>query len=425
LRGHRRLGAEGYRLRVGRVLEIAARTRAGAFYGGRTLLQLLRQQKPIRRGRALDWPRYPERGLMIDLGRRVYTARWIRREIRQLAYLKLNLFHWHLSDDQRWGIESDTHPEIVSEPHLTKPQVRRLVAFARRHHVTIVPEFDMPGHMGSILDQHPGLELQPVAGDPPPHPSTRKLDITNPAALRFVKSLIEEYLPLFPGPYWHVGADEYLSPAEFDRYPQLAAYARQRYGPDARTEDAILGFVNWVDRIVRKHGKTLRAWHDELGDGGAITVNPDVVVEWWINFSPLSDPRPPTPGELLAGGHRIMNAGWFPTYYTGDLGPVEGRPDMRKAYEEWAVNEFAGPTIAGQIIEKPYFISPAARRNLGSKINAWENTNLTLSQIAAGLEPRLAVIAQKTWNSPPLTGSYAGFERIRAAVGTAPGYRQR
>ena len=148
-----------------------------------------------------------------------------------------------------------------------------------------------------------------------------------------------------------------------------------------------------------------------------------MVVEWWTPASPLSDLTPPTPVELLAAGHRILNAGWFPTYFTGDVGPIEGRPDMRDAYETWSVNQFAGPTIAGEEIFPRSIISPSNRRNLGAKINAWENTDLSDSELAEGLLPRLAVIAQKTWGPPPLTRSYSAFEPIVAAIGQAPGPR--
>ena len=163
--GRSELGREGYRLRIGRTFEIEADHAAGAFYGGQTLIQLIRESHPVPRGRATDRPIYPERGLMIDLGRRRYRAGWIRREIRQLSYLKLNLLHLHLTDDQRWGIESDRHPELTSPGALTKSQVRSLLAFARRRHVTVVPEIDMPGHMGALLAKHPGLALRKPGRD--------------------------------------------------------------------------------------------------------------------------------------------------------------------------------------------------------------------------------------------------------------------
>jgi hexosaminidase len=419
--GDPRLGSEGYELAIGPVARVAARTAAGAFYGTRTLLQLLDHRRALPDGTAVDWPRYPDRGLMIDLGRRVYPAAWIEAEIRQLAYLKLNVLHLHLTDDQRWGIESDTHPELVSPGALTKRQVRQILAVARRYHVTVVPEIDMPAHVGTVLAKHPDLELKAATiMSPPQTPDSRKLDISNPAALRMVRQLLDEYLPLFGGPYWDVGGDEYLTPGEQLLYPQLLTYARSQYGPNATVKDAILGFFNRVDAIVRAHHKTLWAWHDELGGGTAIAANADIQASWWIDFSPLSEPRPPTPQQLIAEGHDVLNDGWFPTYYTEDLGPIEGKPSMQNAYEMWEVNQFCSPTENGQFLEPCYVVSSNEPRNLGSTINAWDDHELTLGQLRAGLAAPLMVLAQKTWHSPELTPSYTAFRRVMTRVGGAP-----
>jgi hexosaminidase len=414
----RRLGSEGYSLTIGSTVTIAGRTAAGVFYGTRTLLQLLHQRRALPTGMARDWPRYPDRGLMIDLGRRVYTESWIENEIRELAYLKLNLLHLHLTDDQRWGIESDTHPEIVSPGALTKGEVRRILAVAARYHVTVVPEIDMPGHVGALLLKHPELELKAATVmSPPQTPETRKLDISNPAALRIVRQLLDEYMPLFPGRYWDIGGDEYLTPADQPLYPQLLAYAKAHYGQSATVKDAILGFFNWADGIVRAHHKTLWAWHDELGGGTAVSAHADIQASWWIDFSPLSEPRPPTPEQLIAAGHGVLNAGWFPTYYTEDLGPIQGKPSMQKAYETWEVNQFCNPTENDQFLEPCYVVPANEPRNLGSTINAWDDHELTPAQIASGLVPRLMVLSQKTWDSPELTSAYAAFERIVNTVG--------
>ena len=413
------LGREGYRLRVADAITITGRRPAGAFYGTRTVLQLLRQGERIPAGRARDWPRYPERGLMVDVGRKYFTPRWIRDRIRELAYLKLNLLHLHLSDNQGFRIESDTHPEIVAEQHLSKRQVRRIVALARRHRITVVPEIDMPGHMQAALAPHPELQLESAIGTR----AASQLDVTNPEALRFARDLIEEYLPLFPGPYWHTGADEYMPLALYPQYPRLAEYAREQYGPGANAFDAIHGFVNWVARLVADHGKTLRVWHDELGGGSAVVLEPEIVVEWWTNFSPIGQPFPQTPQELLDDGHRIINAGWFPTYYVSGLtSSVPPRPDMRRAYEEWEVNEFYGLLYYGDLSYPPETVAPGEPGNLGSKLHVWndEPEAQTEDEIALGIRPRLRVLAQKTWSSPRLTETYADFLPIAEAVGDAP-----
>jgi hexosaminidase len=369
----RRLGAEGYRLEVGDSVRIEASTAAGVFYGTRTLLQLFRSRKSIPAGVARDWPRYPERGLMIDNGRRYFPAAWIKRRIRELAYLKLNQLHLHFSDNEGFRIESETHPEIVTRPALTKREVREILAVAKRNHVRVIPELDMPGHMRAALARHPELQV-PGSAD--------NLDITDPAALRFARELILEYIELFPGRWWHAGADESLGPGD------------------------LVGFVNWIDELVRARGRTLRVWHDGIVREG---LNRDVVVEWW------ADHTGPSPSELLAQGHRVLNAGWWPTYYVvSPLGEV--KPSMRAAYSSWRVNTFGGLAINTPTPANPLQVVP--RRNLlGSELHVWNDVpdGETDAQTARGIAPRLRVIAQKTWDTPaPLT--YAEFERVWATV---------
>jgi hexosaminidase len=369
----RRLGREGYRLHVGASIRIEARTAAGIFYGTRTVRQLLRGGGRIPAGDARDWPRYPERGLMIDNGRRYFTPAWIKARIELLSYLKLNQLHLHFSDNEGFRIESESHPEIVSEQHLTKRQVRDIVEFARRRHVRVIPELDMPGHLRAALAGHPELRLPG---------STDALDISLPAARRFCRELILEYLDLFPGRYWHAGADEY----------------------QGATGAAYVDFINWIDRLVRARGRTLRVWHDGLSGR---RLNRDVVVEWW------ADHAGPAPSELLRQGHRVLNAGWFPTYYVAG-GPLsEVQPSMRVAFERWRVNLFGGLAI-----NSPTPPNPLQRVHgggvLGSELHVWNDVpyTQTVAEIARGIAPRLRVLAQKTWDTRPPARTYAGFLRL-------------
>jgi len=165
-------------------------------------------------------------------------------------------------------------------------------------------------------------------------------------------------------------------------------------------------------------------WHDDLNGGTAVTVNPDIVVEWWTNFSPLSDSLPPGPQAILDAGHEIENSGWFPTYYVnGPTGTAPPRPDMTKAYEEWEPHQFYGPLYANGTLQfPPDTVAVDEPRNLGAKLNVWNDSpdSATEQQIAQGIFPRLRVVAQKTWDSPLLLPAYADFEPIMAAIGGAP-----
>ena len=420
-----RLGGEGYRLRIGRAFTITAPTDAGLFYGGRSLLQLVRVGAAVPRGRAWDAPRYPERGMMVDTGRKAYSPGWLAAHIRELAYLKLNYLHLHLSDHQGFRIQSESHPEIVSAQHLTKAQVRDLLALAERHHVTVVPEIDMPGHLTAALAKHPEFQLRSAAGTA----EAGVLDVGNPAAVRFARDLVTEYLQLFPGPYYHVGGDEVLPFVVYPTglYPSLERAARERYGPSATAKDAIHGFINDLDELVRRAGRTTRMWHDDANGGSAVTRNREIVAEWWIDVSPLSDVRPPTPQELLDRGYRIMNAGWFPTYHVNGVGgsPVPITPNLTTAYEDWDVHEFHGPLVGDATLQKsPDTVAPDSARNLGTKLHLWNDNPgfATQAQDSVTIAPGLRVLAQKAWESPLLTPSYEAFTAIAGRLGNAPGF---
>jgi len=410
------LGDEGYSLRVGRALSVAAHTAAGVFDGGRTVLQLVRLGEAVPRGHARDWPRYPQRGLMVDDGRAFYPLDWLERRVRALADLKLNVFHLHISDDQGFRIQSDTHPEAVTKPFLSKADVRALVGYAARYHVTIVPEIDMPGHMTALLAKHPELQLADALGQRQPD----KLDVTLPAARAFVGQLLDEYLPLFPGAYWHSGSDEYLgvasTPADYDRYPQLAAFAQAKYGASANGQDAVIDFANFVGERIRAAGKQQRVWSDGMTGGSAVELDHRAVVEWWENLHSLA------PADLVARGYRVFNVGWWPLYYVtgGPLVGLRSTPsDFFAEFEPW---RFEGPYTPRWLGGPPaaQTVSPQSPGVLGAGLAVWNDDpsapGAQPDAVAAGIAPRLRLLAQKTWGTKPDATDYASFERSAAAA---------
>ncbi|MDJ0341718.1 family 20 glycosylhydrolase [Streptomyces sp. H10-C2] len=391
------LGTEGYALTVAATVTIQARADAGAFYGSRSVLQLLKQSRTITAGTARDWPAKPERGLMVDLGRKYFTLPWLRNQIKDLAYLKMNYFHLHLSDTYGFRLESATHPEITSAAHYTKQEITDLIALGARYHVTVVPELDMPGHMDAVLAAHPELRLTNSSGTP----SNDFIDLSNPAAYTLMNDLINEYLPLFPATYWHLGADEYVT--NYGSYPQLLSYARAHYGANATAKDVFYGFVNWADAIVRAGGRTMRMWNDGIKPGdGTVVPNADITVDYWYNYGL-------TPQQLVAAGHTVMNSSWTPTYY------VYGgaKPDTRYMYETWNTGVFQG----GATLTDP-------SRNRGSALHVWcDNPNAeTEQQTAAGIMAPLRALAQQTWGSPKPVATYAEFQPLITAVGRPPGW---
>ncbi|MGC4807677.1 discoidin domain-containing protein [Micromonospora sp. DT233] len=387
--------AEGYTMTVGASISIQGSTDTGAFYGTRTVLQLLRQSGTVPAGTTTDAPAKPERGLMLDVGRKYVTGEWLRQQIKELAYLKLNRLHLHLSDTHGFRLESTTHPEVVSEQHYSKQEMREIVALAAKYHIEIVPEIDMPGHLNAVLAKHPELQLTDSAGNRDPY----YLDLSKPGAYTLMRDLITEFLPLFPGRYWHIGADEYVG--NYAAYPQLLAYARANYGPDATAKDTYYGFINWANDIVRAGGKTTRMWNDGIGTDGTIRPAANINVDYWFNHGI-------TPQALLDRGHTITNQSWDPTYYVSGA----AKPNVTWAYETWNPDLFHGGGTIGQ---------PA--RNLGSMVHVWnDNPNAeTQDQIAAGIRAILRVLAQQTWGSPKPATTYAAFSAIMDRIGRAPG----
>lgn len=417
------LGREGYRLALGGAAVVGAHTQAGAFYGGRSLLQLLGQGRRLPAGTGHDWPRYPERGLMLDIGRKHLTYDWIVDRVREMAWLKLNYLHLHFTEDLGFRIESSMSPRVHSDDaFLTKDQVRRLIDLCARHHIQVVPEVDMPGHMGAALRHYPHLQLRNALGQA----ETTKLDYTLPAAREFAEALVREYVRLFPGRWFHLGFDEYVPEAQQVQYPQLATYAESRFGAGANTRDGAIGFANDLVALLRGLRRGARVYHDGTFGGATQRLDRRAIVEWWTDFSPFAVGATslPEPQQILDGGHRIMNIGWYPTYYTNlpAYFPVP-RPDLPGFYEDWRVHRFRGVLVAEGDLGTPYHdIDPHEPANRGSRLSMWfdDPTKETQDQAAAGTRERLRVMAQQTWQSRHLVPTYDRFTEIVDRIGPAP-----
>ncbi|MBS2551884.1 family 20 glycosylhydrolase [Catenulispora sp. NL8] len=393
---------EGYTMTVGSSVSIQGSTTTGEFWGTRTVLQLLHQGPTIAAGTATDSPDKSERGLMLDTGRRFFDVAFVENQIREMSYLKMNYLHLHLSDTYGFRLESDTHPEITSPQHYSKQDIKDIIALANQYHVTVVPEIDMPGHMDAILSAELGIGHDYRLKDSSGNASSSYIDLTIPGARQLISDLINEYEPLFTNsPYWHLGADEYVT--DYSSYPQLLTYAQQNYGATATAKDTFYGFVNWADGIVRAGGKTMRMWNDGLKSGdGTIAVNPDIIVEYWSNTG-LS------PQQVIDAGHTIANEAYTPTYYVYG-GP---KPDTTWMYESWNPDLFDGSAT---------ITNDAA--NLGSLIHVWCDSPgaETEDQTAEGIKYPMRDLAQMTWNTPKLVPTYAAFVPIMDAVGRDPLY---
>lgn len=399
-------GVESYTLTVksGRVT-ITAPGDAGVFYGTRTLKQEVHGGGTAPEGVVRDRPAKPQRGLMLDIARKHFTADWIEDRVRELGDLKFNQLGLHFSDDQGFRIESDTHPEIVSKEHLTKAQVREILDLAASRHITVVPEIDSPGHLGAVLAAHPDLQLRNAQGVA----SQGSLDISQQASADLVDELLNEYAGLFPGAYWHLGGDEYraltvANPAA--SYPQLATAAVNTYGAGAGIADLATGWLNDRAEVMRGHDRTLRAWNDGFFPGGQVQADSDLQVAYWTG----KEIGARKPVEYLSAGRELINYNDEYLYYVLGEPQTFVYPTGQRIYEQWTPLVVRGTTPVpvkydGQI--------------LGGSLAVWCDLagSQTQDQVAAGIRMPLRATVQKLWDPGKPALSWADFKKLADRLG--------
>ncbi|MGJ5895401.1 glycosyl hydrolase family 20 [Streptomyces sp. V2] len=386
------LGAEGYELRSGDTLAVTGATETGAFYGTRTVLQLLAQGERLPGGRTVDTPRYPQRGVGVCACYIHVSMPWLENLVREMSYHKLNQLLLELK------VKSDAHPEANTWGYYSKDEIRRLVALGERYHVEIVPEINSPGHMDPWIENRPDLQLTDAGGVKQPS----RLDVTQQAAFTYYTSLIDEYAEVFPARAWHMGADEYMLGSDFAKYPQILAYARQKYGANATPQDAFVDFVNRVQAYAATKGKRLRIWNDGLTGANTVPVAPGTTVEHWLNVAVK-------PSQLIAQGYPLLNAAYALYLIRGGF-----HSDTAGLYDQsWDPRSFEGEKVA------------SATGIVGAKISLWPDNGRgeTENEVATALWPALRHIAQATWGDPHPDTTYAQFTARGTAVGHAPGWR--
>lgn len=391
--GARELGAEGYELLVSDTVRITGATDDGLFLGTRTVLQMLRGQTALPRGRTIDVPQYPERGVGVCACYVHISMPWFERLMREMSYLKLN---------QLWieaKVASDDYPKTKFWGYYTKDEIRQLSAMAKKYHITLVPEINSPGHIDPYLQNHPELQLTDSSGAKSPS----RLDITRPEAYSFYTGLLDEALTVWDTPYWHMGADEYMLGSDYAAYPQIAAYAKAKYGASATPQDAFIDFVNRVNAHVRAGGRTLRIWNDGLTGENTIALDKNIDVEHWT-----PEAQQP-PSALLAQGHQVMNSAY-------SLYLIRGGSKMKTQalYDsDWTPLRFEGETLTG-----------AQPQVTGAKITMWPDfaSEQTENEVESDAFMPLRFISQATWGSPKPAATYTGFADLAGRLGHAPGW---
>jgi hexosaminidase len=344
----RHTGREGYVLVVGRHgIAMGAAEARGLFYGLQTLEQISARSRGGLRSRAVaihDRPAYAWRGIHLDVARHFFPVRTIERYIDVAAHYKLNVFHWHLTDDQAWRLQSSRYPGLTAgAAHYSRADVREVVAYAAHRYVAVVPEIDMPAHATAAVRAYPRLRCA--------HDTL----CTNAAGLAFARNVLGDAMADFPSPYVHAGGDEVSAPA-------LASQPR---------------FTQDVERYVESRGRRFAAWDDAFTNA----LSPRALVTVWTSEKNAAAAARHGNDVVVATGALHFDS------VQGDAGQ-EPRGSPQTATLEQVYDAAV----------MPRGLSPAqARRVIGAQANVWTEHIATTDHLFAMILPRALAHAENVW----------------------------
>lgn len=401
-------GEEAYTIQVDKKgVTIAGSTPKGVFYG----VQTLRKSLPVGAATVVrlpsvkisDSPRFVHRGMMLDCSRHFFPLEFVKRYIDLIAMHNMNVFHWHLSDDQGWRIEIKKYPELTikgsrrsgtvigyntalddSIPYggyYTQEQAREIVEYARQRYVTVIPEIDMPGHMLAALATYP--ELGCTGG---PYEVGHRwgiykdvLCVGNEKIYDFCEGVLDEIMQIFPSKLIHIGGDE--TPTEvWEKCPKCIKRAEDN---NMTVKQVQSYFTSRIEKYVNSRGRRIIGWDEILGGD----ISQSAVIQSW---------RDTKHGRIAAeAGHDVIMSPTSHCYF-----------DYSQADEK---NSKYEPTLCGGYIpvEKVYAFEPcdenlseSSRPHiLGVQANIWAEYLLYPNQVEYQALPRMAALAEVQWTS--------------------------
>ncbi len=422
--GDRALAPEGYELSVfPACISLAAPTRRGLFYGAQTLMQLLDSRRADAKSsgaehtshfaipmvRITDYPRYRWRGMLLDCGRHFMDKEFVKRYIDLLAYHKMNVLHWHLTEDQGWRIEIKRYPKLTEigawrkatraseQPRddqgryggfYTQEDIKEIVAYAKSRYITVVPEIEMPGHSGAALASYPELgcvgEGYQVATRWGVHSDVYCAG--NDKVFEFLQGVLAEVIELFPSEYVHIGGDE--CPKE--RWKACAKCQARIKAEGLEDEHELQSyFIRRIEKFLNSKGRRLIGW-DEILEGG---LAPNATVQSWRGMA----------GAIAAAtaGHDVISSPTSHCYLDYAQVRMPGEPTWM-GYLPLARTFSFEPT--------PKELTPEqAQHVLGVEGNMWTE-HAPQSRVDWQVFPRLCALAEVGW-SPAELRSWDDFTR--------------
>ena len=366
--------------------KISAPTPLGALYGLQTFLQLV-QITPA--GFAVpavtikDQPRFPWRGMLIDVSRHFIPIEVLKRNLDGMAAVKMNVLHWHLSDDQGFRAETKKFPKLTgmgSEGKFyTQEEIRDLLAYAHDRGIRIVPEFDTPGHSRSWFVGYPELASNPGPFTVENENGNQSVtDPTREEIYKFMDKFVEEMGKLFPDQFFHIGGDE-VDGKYWDSNPKIQAF-KEAHG--MKTNQDLQAYYNQrLEKIVAKHHKTMVGWDEILHPD----LPKDIVVQSWRGQESLA--------KAVQQGYRgLLSYG----YYLDLMWPTS---------RHYAVDPMSGAAAS---------LTPEQKKSiLGGESAQWAEW-VTPENIDSHIWPRNAAIAERLWSPQDVTDVNSMYQRMYA-----------
>ncbi|HJR14580.1 MAG TPA: family 20 glycosylhydrolase [Rhodanobacteraceae bacterium] len=406
----------GYRIAIGEgKIDVTARTSRGLFYGGVTVWQLLTPDgardapAQVANGTIVDHPRFAWRGLMLDSARHFQNVGDIKKLIDWMSLNKLNVLHWHLTDDQGWRLEIPKYPELTKigacrkavgpdaaltggpdKPYCgfyTDAEVRDIVHYAAERFIEVVPEVDIPGHSQAAIASYPWLG---VTGRRPDVSTDWGINtwLLKPDArsVKFIEDVMDHVMALLPSKYIHIGGDE-AAKDQWEASPAVRAHMKKL--GFANMEQLQGWFTTQVANYLSRHGRTAVGW-DEILHG---KVPASAVVMSWH--------EPAGAVEALQQGHDVVMSS-SPTlyldHYQSDLhDEPPGRPEVESLKDVYDYDPVPSGTTASE-----------ARHILGVQANLWAEYMPTFARVQHAVFPRVAALSEVAW-SPASVHDWHGF----------------
>lgn len=377
---------------------IKAGSTCAIFYAVQTLKQLLTPDDGVLYVPALeitDSPRFSWRGFMLDESRHFFGKEFVKKLLDVMSFYKLNMFHWHLTDDQGWRIHINKYPKLTEVgayrnengnsygSFYTQSDVKEIVEYAAKRNITVVPEIDIPGHFSAAIASYPSLGCKEEAITVP----TRYGILKNVACAgkdstyQFAFDVLDEICELFPSPYIHIGGDEVPK----NNWKECPHCQKKMQDESLSDEKQLQGyFTNVITSYLNKKGKEVIVWNDILN---ADNLNNNVIIHHWLDGLSRKNT-----GKAINNGKKAILSDLFSMYFDYPNEVIT----LKKVYKS-----------------SPVFSKVKHPENiLGVQGNLWSEMLDTADKVEYMIFPRLLALSEKTWSAE--SNEYNEFlERIQ------------